>query len=275
MGNQLKFEFKIYSLKIEENEVALKQRYFNDKYDNFVANALVRCIPKTRTISFKEYQHAAFEVLVINNDYALVEYALYPDANSPFSSNRDPKQNFIKLNEKHEISDERTLFFINFETLGCAILNKNCKGFKENFQKILQPLNIKIESVNTENWRAELEDVIQTINGLEVKEYDSEKNKNYLQPLNKIGLPCSDFIYTSIKFKLKNKSKESIKILKTDVTHFEKFIIEYTDKNNATKSFDLIKKKLQKRGYLELIVEEIFNPSNNYSYIVNEFKKIV
>ncbi len=275
MGNQLKFEFKIYSLKIEENEVALKQRYFNDKYDNFVANALVRCIPKTRTISFKEYQHAAFEVLVINNDYALVEYALYPDANSPFSSNRDPKQNFIKLNEKHEISDERTLFFINFETLGCAILNKNCKGFKENFQKILQPLNIKIESVNTENWRAELEDVIQTINGLEVKEYDSEKNKNYLQPLNKIGLPCSDFIYTSIKFRLKNKSKESIKILKTDVTHFEKFIIEYTDKNNATKSFDLIKKKLQKRGYLELIVEEIFNPSNNYSYIVNEFKKIV
>ena len=275
MLNQVRFEFKIYSLKINENEVAIKQKHFDDKFENYIANALFRCIQQTHTISFKEYQNAAFEILAISEDYALIEYALYPDANSPFSSNRDPNQNFIKLNEKHEISDERTLFFVNFKTLECAILNKNCKGFKENFQKILQPSSIKIEPVNTEHWKTELEDMIQTIKGLEIKEYDSKKNKNYLQPVSNIGIPSSEIIYTSTKFKINFKSKKTVKILNVDTANFEKFIIEYSDKNGATKFFDLIKKKLQKKGYLELIIEDIFNPNNNYSYIVNEFKKIV
>ena len=170
---------------------------------------------------------------------------------------------------------KRTLFFVNFKTLECAILNKNCKGFKENFQKILQPSSIKIEPVNTEHWKTELEDMIQTIKGLEIKEYDSKKNKNYLQPVSNIGIPSSEIIYTSTKFKINFKSKKTVKILNVDTANFEKFIIEYSDKNGATKFFDLIKKKLQKKGYLELIIEDIFNPNNNYSYIVNEFKKIV
>ncbi len=237
-----------------------KQIYYDDIYENPLANDLEFCLSKRITIELQDKVYI-LDYIYSDGEVFLGLYGIAPPKDDPHTANRSYKD--FEITPKDNASTKQTIFCVDInKKLLTAIDIEGIKNFNLIFRQVLKKRNVDISPIKAHNWKKHIIDTFKSIDFVEVK----KKDDNYLPSF--MHLPEEKAIYLSSKFKLNVKVDEVPIMLESEDAFVSYKTLIMRGKNNANKSktFDIFKDIILKRFPIKLIPEYFNNLEENKNY---------
>lgn len=264
------YTFKFFNLNINNKNESKYEDYFNVNH-SAVRNCIIYYLRERQGFTVDDDKIGILSCVQSTNDYFLGKYSIAYNRDCNYTENLKYSNLNIEPNKETGTSCY-TYFYIDFKSNKLIFLQRaDIKAFTTTINKALRN-SISIKFDVEKDWKQRLAEKFTYIKTLEIRYFDENENKKFMQSITKLGDITHEayFDFVALNLKRMNTKRFIKKLSQLNVRDFDKLDLWGVDDKGQNQKFDCINQIIQKKLNIELNEDEI-----SESKIVETFKKLV